>query len=99
MYVCVQYVCSHKVVCFADVLKAQERRTCGLGLNVSTHLCMQSRSFAFPRAVAAVAGFRMCAGQMEQCVNVHICAFMRVSGGGCLFKTVYKCVYVHSKGL
>lgn len=36
---------------------------------------------------------------VEQHVIVHICVFMCISRGGCLFKSVYECVYVHWKSL
>lgn len=86
MYACVCVFCVHVRLCiFADVLKAQERRSCGLGLNVSTRHCLQSLSFALPRTMATVVGFRVCVRQTEQCVNMHICVFMCISRGGCLF--------------
>lgn len=99
-------VCARTLVLvhFADVFKAQQRRSCALGFKVSsTHHCLHSLCFTLLKVAKNYGCSRrtphVCVWWTEQYVNMHICVFMCISRGGCLFKSVYKCVYVHWKGL
>lgn len=88
------FVCTHKVVCFADVLKAQERRTCGSGINVIPHLCLQNLSFALPRARATAVGSACVLGRWSdvlKCIFVRSCVLAGVGVCLRLFTSVFMC--------
>lgn len=93
---CVCVFCVHIRLCiFADVLKAQERRSCGLGLNVSTRHCLQSLSFALPRTMATVVGGSACvSGRRSNVLTcIFVCSCVLAGVGVCfrLFTSVFMC--------